>query len=279
MFDKPIIVTGGTGFVGSSVVGELVARGAAVTVVTRDRDRVADHPWGDRVDVWVGDILAAGAPLPNVEGAEVVHLVWDDLTDFRSPLHVTRHFQTHLDLLARFVDGGAKALAVAGTCQEYGLQEGVLRPDALTDPQTPYAIGKDMLRRCVARLCAGAGISFRWFRFFYIYGRRQKPNSLYPLLIAALERGDPEFPMSEGRQLRDFISIEAAARQCCDIIRHDATGCFNIASGRPQSVREFVAEACHQEGKTIQPKYGVYGMPDYEPFAFWGQPWEFDQNG
>lgn len=279
MFERPIVVTGATGFVGVSLVAELVKREAAVTVVTRDPARLDTMPWKADVSVWVGDLFAEAGGLPDVAGAEVVHLVWDDLTDFRSPLHVERHFQSNFMLLNRLLDAGAAALTAAGTCQEYGLQEGRLFADGLTDPRTPYAIGKDMLRRSAAHACENRGIPFRWFRFFYIYGRRQKPNSLYPLLISALERGDVEFPMSEGRQLRDFISIEDAARQCCDIIGNGATGCFNISSGRPQSVREFVAEICQREGKSIRPKYGVYGMPDYEPFAFWGQPWETDQNG
>lgn len=279
MFDRPILVTGATGFVGESLVAELVSRDASVTVVTRDPTRIDLLPWRDRVSIWVGDLYDTDRALPDVDGHEVVHLVWNDLTDFRSPLHLERHFMANLHLAKRLISDGAVALSIAGTCQEYGLQEGLLRAKGLTDPQTPYAIGKDMLRRTVASVCAAHGISFRWFRFFYIYGRRQKPNSLYPLLISALERGDVRFPMSEGRQLRDFISIEDAARQCSDIIECGATGCFNIASGRPQSVREFVDEVCQREGKSIQPEYGVYGMPDYEPFAFWGQPWEIDQNG
>lgn len=279
MLERPVLVTGATGFVGDSIVTELLARGASVTVATRDPGRLEGLAWKDHVSVWVGDLYDADCPLPTLEDIEVVHLVWGDLTDFRSPLHFERHFSANLELVKRLLAGGAAAISIAGTCQEYGLQEGSLRADGPTDPQTAYAIGKDMFRRAASLICAAQGISFRWFRFFYIYGRRQKPNSLYPLLLSALERGDARFPMSEGRQLRDFISIEDAARICADIIECGATGCFNIASGHPQSVREFVAEICQREGKSIEPEYGVYGMPDYEPFAFWGQPWEIDQNG
>lgn len=279
MFDRPLFITGATGFVGESLVNELVVRGASVTIATRDADRIGCLSWRDKVAIWVGDLYDPGQPLPDVSGHEVVHLVWDDLTDFRTPLHFERHFQANLNLVKRFIKGRAIALSIAGTCQEYGLQEGALRASMPTDPQTPYAIGKDMLRRAAALACAAEGISFRWFRFFYIYGLRQKPGSLYPLLVAALKRGDESFPMSEGRQLRDFISIEEAARQCADIMKSEVTGCFNIASGRPQSVREFVAEICQREGTSIRPEYGIYSMPDYEPFAFWGQPWETDQNG
>lgn len=279
MFDRPILVTGATGFVGESLVTELLDRGASVTVATRDPSRLDRLPWKDGVSVWKGDLYDLDCTLPDVDGFEVVHLVWGDLTDFRSPRHFERHFLANMELVKRLLARGAGALSIAGTCQEYGLQEGPLRADGLTDPRTAYAIGKDMFRRAAALACESQGISFRWFRFFYIYGRRQKPNSLYPLLISALERGDSRFPMSEGRQLRDFISIEDAARKCADIVETGATGCFNIASGRPQSVREFVAEICQRQGKFIEPEFGVYGMPDYEPFAFWGQPWEIDQNG
>ena len=74
---KPILVTGGTGFVGANVVRELVALGAGVRVLAR--------PGGDRraldglpVEIVEGDLLDRASLERAVRGADILYHVAAD---------------------------------------------------------------------------------------------------------------------------------------------------------------------------------------------------------
>lgn len=54
-----ILVAGATGFVGSRLVPRLLAQGHEVVVLTRDRARAAQRPWGGEVHVVEGEITDA----------------------------------------------------------------------------------------------------------------------------------------------------------------------------------------------------------------------------
>lgn len=66
-----ILVAGGTGFVGSSVVRELVRRGERVAVLGRSAERVRER-YGDRVEAREGDVREPATLAPAMEGADVV---------------------------------------------------------------------------------------------------------------------------------------------------------------------------------------------------------------
>jgi NAD(P)-dependent dehydrogenase (short-subunit alcohol dehydrogenase family) len=49
------LVTGATGYIGGRLVPELLAAGHSVRVLTRNPDRLRDHPWRHEVEVAQGD--------------------------------------------------------------------------------------------------------------------------------------------------------------------------------------------------------------------------------
>jgi (4-alkanoyl-5-oxo-2,5-dihydrofuran-3-yl)methyl phosphate reductase len=68
------LITGATGAIGSLVVERLLARNANVSVFVRDA-RKARARFGDRVDVFTGDLADAASLSPALEGADAVFLV------------------------------------------------------------------------------------------------------------------------------------------------------------------------------------------------------------
>ena len=70
---------------------------------------------------------------------------------------------------------------------------------------------KHTLHRQLELLQEQSPFSLTWGRLFYLYGEGQAPTSLWSQLRAAIARGDAEFKMSAGEQLRDFLPIAEAA--------------------------------------------------------------------
>ena len=171
------------------------------------------------------------------------------------------------------VQSGLKKLVVTGTCFEYGMIEGELSEDLLTNPQNPYGLAKDYLRRTLEMMRVSQTFDFTWARLFYTYGPGQAQGSLLPQLERAIAASEPSFSMSSGEQLRDYMPVERLAENLVALaLTQGHHGVVNICSGQAISVKRLVKERIQALGAKIDLKLGVYPYPDYEPMAFWGSP-------
>src|SRR5687768_5897887 len=66
-----IVVSGGTGFVGSAIVQELLARGEKPAVLGRSESKVRER-FGDRVEARAGDVREPASLAGAFQGADVV---------------------------------------------------------------------------------------------------------------------------------------------------------------------------------------------------------------
>lgn len=232
------------------------------------------HCWSHRqsdVDHYF-DLLnpSSWQALVKCHPTHAILLSWPGLPNYQELFHVTRNFPACVELIEQLVEAGLKRLVVAGTCYEYGLQNGALKEDQFTNPVNCYAIAKDSLRRVISSLYGQHNLQWCWARIFYPFGHGQNPKSLLPSLLQALETGEKSFSMGSGRQLRDFIDVQQVARQLLLLSTHkDAAGIYNVGSGIPRSVLEVAEETIAAHGGSIRLKRGVYQDRSDEPLAFW----------
>lgn len=70
---RTVLVTGATGYVGGRLVPCLLREGLRVRCFVRNAARLRAQPWGDRVEVTVGDALEARTVPPAMEGIDAVY--------------------------------------------------------------------------------------------------------------------------------------------------------------------------------------------------------------
>jgi nucleoside-diphosphate-sugar epimerase len=265
-----VAISGASGFVGRHVVRELLRLGHEVVALQHTASIDASG-----VRTVVIDIAAPPADAYDRLGRPdtLLHLAWGGLPRYRSLHHFGTELPAHFAFLEQVLRAGLPALAVAGTCFEYGLQSGALHEGLDTAPDNPYALAKDALRRGLQLLQREHQFQLAWARLFYLYGDDQAPQSLYPQLRRAALNGDAEFPMSSGEQLRDYLPVgDVASRLAQLAVRAPNAGIVNVCSGRPVSVRALVERWIAENGWSIRPALGRFPLPDYEPLAFWGDP-------
>lgn len=268
-----IIVTGALGFVGHHVVEGLLSRGHQVTAVDRDEAKVRTMPWFERCRFVLLDIHQSSINLYETFGEAdvVVHLAWPGLPNYKEFFHYEINYPADYQFLKTLVTNGYSRILVTGTCLEYGMQNGCLSEKTVTQPVSPYALAKDMLRKSLEMLQMEIPFKLQWARLFYLYGEGQNPKSLLAQLDQAIERGDHTFNMSGGEQLRDYLPVQQAADYIALIVENqEFDGIVNICSGQPISVRSLVENHLAQKGKNITLNLGHYSYTDYEPMAFWG---------
>ena len=267
-----VLLTGATGFVGRALLPLLLAQGHQVTALCRQPPAAIGRPqpglrWLAADIASLDDAMLAAIGPQDV----VVHLAWPGLPQYRQMFHLDDNLGAACRFQRALVAAGTRQVLVAGTCFEYGLQAGCLHEDLPTQPVTAYAVAKDSLRRYLQCLQHQLQFTLQWARLFYMHGPGQHPGSLLAQLDQAIDRGDAQFKMSGGEQLRDYLPVADAARRLAWLLANPGCqGVVNVCSGRPVSVRGLVERHLQARGASLALQLGHYPYPDHEPMAFWG---------
>lgn len=269
-----VLVTGATGFIGQYVIEQLLEGNYEVIATSTTHKKAKLFAWYDQVEFIEYDIKDKGHKnlyelfkKPDV----AIHLAWPGLPNYKELFHLEENLPDQYRFVKNLIENGLKSITITGTCFEYGMRDGLLKEYMITDPQNPYALAKDTLRKFLEQLENKVEFSLRWIRLFYMYGKGQSSKSLIPLLDAAVENGEPYFNMSGGEQLRDYLKVEQVAEYIVKVaLQNETTGIINCCSGKPISVRRLVEDYISEKRYNIKLNLGHFPYPDYEPMAFWG---------
>jgi nucleoside-diphosphate-sugar epimerase len=207
-----VLVTGGSGFIGSTLVEELVRRGADVTCVLLPPDPAA-HLEEVRQEIRIcrADLTDREAVREAVSAARpevVFHLAAAGVTDVCvDPATAARvNVEGTLNLLSA-LQGNYRVFVNTGTCHEYGGNEPPFREDQDPRPELPYAITKTAAWHFCNRYRRTVGWPIVTLRPFSVYGPRQAPNTFIPACIRAAQVGR-DFDMTLGEQTRDCVYVD-----------------------------------------------------------------------
>ncbi|MEQ1690371.1 MAG: NAD-dependent epimerase/dehydratase [Gemmatimonas sp.] len=246
----PVLVLGGSGFIGRWVTHRLTTLGATVTCAVRDPRAMESicltHGIAPEVvmvdlldDAAVHDLFASRRPAItfNLAGYGIDRAEQEEGLSWR--INATLVAQL-ADLAERFssdVWDGMRLVHV-GSALEYGRIGGTLPEDAIPDPTTLYGITKLAGTRSLAERTSLAAVTVR---LFTVYGPGEHAGRLLPTLLAAARHGG-EVPLSAGDQRRDFTYVEDVADGLLRVGRERTVPgrVVNLATGTLTSVREFV---------------------------------------
>jgi nucleoside-diphosphate-sugar epimerase len=265
-----VALTGGTGFIGQHVRKLLAKTNNEVLLVVREQAKIGEL--GANEKFVAADISEDRNDWFDYLGRPdvLLHLAWGGLPNYLDSYHVEVELPIQTKFLSKVVSSGLRKLVVTGTCYEYGLTSGALVESQETNPNTPYGIAKDLLRKELFEIQLGQNFELTWVRIFYPYGDGQSEMSIYSQLRAAMLNGDQQFEMGSGKQVLDFISVEKVASTLVSLTTRCAgVGLVNIGSGEPQSVHDFVNDQIRVLGAQLEPLVGALPDRNFESQAFW----------
>lgn len=195
-----ILVTGGTGFIGSHLVRACIARGDCVTVLTRpDSDpwRLADLEGRYRLLRLPPEDFAQAAR--DLVPAKVFFLAARTRFPQSGPGSLAAAgdaIRQNLDPLVRMVSALADvpptAFVRTGTLAEYGAAPTPYRDDGPECPTGAYGLSALLGTQYLRGVRAMAGFPAVTARLSLTYGRGQSPDFLVPRLIDAAVSGRPQ---------------------------------------------------------------------------------------
>ena len=247
-----ILLTGGTGFIGSHFLITALAAGHEVVALRRP-GRESRVPL-QREPHWCDE---AWAELPEEAFAGVdalVHLAAAGVDPATAtwPLCFEVNVNASLALWLRARQHGVERFIICGSCFEYGLAGQRYERIPVTaplEPTGPYPASKAAATMAALGFAVQEKAAVHILRPFHVFGPGEAPHRFWPALHAAALAGR-DFPMTAGEQVRDFVPVEQVAAVFVTALSElPAPGqprIGNVGSGQPITLRAF-AERWWQE--------------------------------
>ena len=271
---RKILVTGGTGFIGSALIKGLLAAGAEVRSLDDD-SRGAIARLGDaqhRIERVTGDIRRADVVREAVRGVDsVCHLAYVNGTEFfysRPELILEVATKGMMNVLDACVAEGVREMIVASSSEVYQAPPTIptdetvpLSVPDVTNPRFSYGGGKiitELLAVNYGRMFFDRTLIVRPHN---VYGPDMGREHVIPQFILRMKECADRQPdgvidfsiQGTGDETRSFIHIDDFTRALLRVMEQgERLGIYHIGTEREVSIRdlaELVARAC---GRTIR---------------------------
>lgn len=259
------LVTGGAGFIGSSIAHELIKRGEQVRVIdnfsTGDINNIVDII--DKIELVLGNIqnqLCVQEAMQNIDFVLHQAALPSVKRSVDNPINSNdSNVNGTLNLLVAARDAGVKRFVYASSSSVYGDSEVLPKhEDMELHPISPYAISKLTGEYYCRVFNTIYGLDTVSLRYFNVFGPRQNCDSEYsaviPKFIKAAFNDDDIIVYGDGEQTRDFTYIDNvvyANLSACKVI--DISGkVFNIACSNAVSINTVIHLIGNILGKKIK---------------------------
>jgi UDP-glucose 4-epimerase len=272
---RRILVTGGAGFVGATLVRRLAGAGHGVRVLDNYSTGDISHLAGVDAELAEGDIRDVSALDAALAGMDaVIHLAaaGSVITSIADP---AANFDVNVLGTFRVLDAARRA-GVERTVQAStgGALVGDATPpvseSSLPKPISPYGASKLAGEGYAHAVAAAYGLRTVALRFANVYGPwSARKQGAVTLFFRAIQAGEPIVIYGDGSASRDYTHVDDISRAIELAPERDVPGgtVLHIASGVETTVRE-LADLCR----------GAAGAPGH-PVVYWpGRAGEVGRN-
>jgi dolichol-phosphate mannosyltransferase len=262
---KRVLVTGGTGFVGSNLARRLLADGHEVHLLVRSGHR----PW--RIEEIRRDVRLLEADLADSDAvrraltesrpAWVFHLA--AYGAYPSQTELPRIVEANVLATAHLIEAsrtaGVEAFVHAGSSSEYGFRDRAPGESDRLEPNSVYAVSKAAATHLCRQAARESGSWMPTLRLYSVYGPYEEPTRLIPTLIREGLRGRLP-PLVNPEIARDFVYVddvlEAFLAAASRPRRDDPGAVYNVGTGVQTRMRDVVDLA--------RRTFAIAGEPQWE---------------
>lgn len=263
-----ILVTGGSGFIGTNFIRFLLGEAEfSGHVINLDKLTYAGNPenLSDIDDAYGGEnyrfIHGDIADIDLIASLFLDYRI-DAVVHFAAESHVDRSIHGPMEFVTTNVIGTATLLESAraawegredvlfhhvSTDEVYGSlgAEGYFTEGTAYDPRSPYSASKASSDHLVSAYHHTYGIPVTISNCSNNYGPYQFPEKLIPIMIRNMRAGNPLPVYGDGKNIRDWLYVEDHNRAVWDIMRYGSSGeTYNIGGENEWENITLVRELC-----------------------------------
>ncbi len=259
-----ILLTGGTGFLGSKCLKALIQNGHDVSILKRSSSSL------ERIKEFTGQYKAIDIDCSQVEDVfsrnqfdVVIHCA---VAYGRAGEHSAKVFETNYMFPIKLLE-----TAIACECPYFintdtffckQLPGRLERKEDIYMPE--YTFSKYQFREWGRQRGNEGKITFVNLQLEHVYGEGDSLNKFIPWITKQLKENVPYIDLTDGIQLRDFVCVDSVVKVYMNVLKnleeHRITGGYfnySVGTGQSMSVRSFIEHLKEQIGSSTELRFGV----------------------
>lgn len=255
-----ILITGGTGFIGSHLVYALAQKGHQIVVISYRKRQNRQNIKFYKINICSPKIdLIFKKERPDI----VYHLAaytfiktepsWESINNI-----IKHNILGSLRIIEASHKYKVKKIIFSSSVGVYGVNKSsILSEKMLTNPTSFYGISKLTVEKILETHYNVYKMPYIIFRYANVYGPGQKliPATAVLNFINKLLNNKQPTINGTGKQSRDFIYIDDVIRANLAALKTKKVGTYNVGTGKTISLNKLFSKICKILNKNIRPKY------------------------
>lgn len=239
---QKVVITGGTGFIGSWLIEEMLEQSIEVIMLVRDASRcsVATREGVDVVVYYSEEYERLKEQKEPIDA--FYHLGWggvatQDKNDCQLQMN---NISFSMEMLEYAYEIGAAKFIGIGTVAEYSFCENIMDVNAKQTPNDMYGAAKTAVHYLMETRARILGLPFIWTVIPSTFGEGRRDNNIITYTILSLLRGDvPEYGYLT--QMWDFLYVKEVVRALRYIGKKGLAGkTYAIGSGVFKPLKDYI---------------------------------------
>ena len=233
-----ILVTGGSGFIGSYIVKHLIENRHHVKIIDLKEPIIKNK----NIEFVKKSIL--GNITHEIKGCDAVFhfaaLLGVDNSD-KKPLETMKiNLEGSVNVFKSSIDAGVKRMIYSSSSEVYGEpRELPIKEDSVKGPVSTYGVSKLAAEIYAKAYNQEAGTDIKIVRFFNVYGPGQENNWVVPIFLNKALKNEPITVFGNGNQTRCFTYFEDVSEGVLKVFEKGQKGeAYNIGNNQPTTILE-----------------------------------------
>ena len=262
-FKVPILITGGTGFIGSHLVRRLLTEGSEVHIIGRKEGpnlgELLNEVHIHKIDITnYSDVAIA---VKKIMPKKIFHIAAStnkkkSLEGIEEVVNTNIYGTTNLMRALDNID--YDVLVFTGSCEEYGTNNPPFTENQTENPTSIYSWSKTSIALLFRMLNNTGKNKMVILRPSVVYGPNQKTNALIPYTITSALTGK-KLNFTKGEQTRDFVFVSDIVEGYMKAATvEDAKGkIINLGAGKEYKVKYVVKKILELMGTSAEANFGA----------------------